>query len=474
VLVSSQSAAVAAAGLLIALIAVADQRTSPSFGLLYLFPIILIGTTSSRVPIALAAAGCAWLTALFNRLPLSPGAMAAQDALVFTALAGTGLVAHELAKSRRREMAHSQAVQREADARHAAEEQLAAVIDTSPAAILVATSAGEVLLANAAAHRVFDVRDGTLAGRKVGRYVPALASVGAGRSGAPFHTEMECRGQRENGTTFPATVFFSTYATALGDRLAAMVVDTSADRLEREESNLEQLMAGSRAFVSAVTHEVRNLCGAVAVVHENLARSGKLRDDRDFEALGTLVGALTRIASVQLKQRSGQPRTEAVDLTEVLDDLRLVIDPYCDNAGIAVRWGFDAFPAEPVMVSVDRQHLLQALLNLIRNSGRALERADVKEVEVAVAVRGDVVSIRVSDTGPGPASIDYLFQPFQRGAACTGLGLFIARALVRSFRGDLRYDPNPGCSFVIDVPVAVHATGAIKGSIYDTHSIAAR
>ena len=55
---------------------------------------------------------------------------------------------------------------------------------------------------------------------------------------------------------------------------------------EREESSLQQLMAGSRILVGAVSHEVRNVCGAIGVIHENLARSGSLSGNKDFEALG--------------------------------------------------------------------------------------------------------------------------------------------------------------------------------------------
>jgi signal transduction histidine kinase len=60
-----------------------------------------------------------------------------------------------------------------------------------------------------------------------------------------------------------------------------------------------------------------------------------------------------------------------------------------------------------------------------------------------------------------------LFEPFQQGATSTGLGLYLSRALLRSFGGDLRYDPTvPACSFVIDLTVAnahernVHGTDA--------------
>ncbi len=54
------------------------------------------------------------------------------------------------------------------------------------------------------------------------------------------------------------------------------------------------------------------------------------------------------------------------------------------------------------------------------------------------------VSIKFCDTGPGIPSIEKLFQPLQQGADATGLGLFLSRAFVRSFGGDLRYEAGRG------------------------------
>jgi signal transduction histidine kinase len=411
---------------------------------------------------------------IFNRSALAAGASLAQDALVFVALGGTGLVAYELTRRRRQESDYRRTVEREAAARREAEEQLAFVINTSPAAILTTTDTGDIVAANAAAHRVFEVDEGLLPGRHVARYIPALGRVPAGGVAESFQTEMRCRGERENGTAFPADVFFSTYNTAQGPRMAAMVIDTSAELIEREESNLEQLMASSRVLVSAMTHEVRNLCGAVAVVHENLIRSGKLREDQDFEALGTLVDALTRIASVQLRHSQRQVRAVDVELFDVLDDLRVVLDPICDDAGIPVDWRVE-ISERPLMVSVDQQHLLQALLNLVKNSHRALQRVSTKRLTIRVVEREEVVSLLVQDTGPGPAVVEHLFQPFQKGAACTGLGLYVSRALVRSFRGDLRYEPDPACTFVIDVPRATRERAPrVRAMSHESHSTAAR
>jgi two-component system, LuxR family, sensor kinase FixL len=473
---SSTWLAVTAATSVVAVIAGLDQHTSLSLGLLYLFPIIVVGMAVPRRYVLLFAVVCTWLTAIFNRSSLTLGASLAQDALVFAALAGTGLVAYELTRTRRREVEHREAVEREAAARREAEEQLTFLVNTSPAAILTMADTGEIVAANAAAHRVLGVDDGGLPGRQISRFVPALGRVAArGALAQTFQTEMRCRGERENGTAFPAGVFFSTYTTAQGPRLAAMVIDTSADVVEREESGLEQLMASSRVLVSAMTHEVRNLCGAVAVVHENLARSGKLRGNQDFDALGTLVDALTRIASVQLRHSHQQTRIAEVALFDVLDDLRVVLDPICEDAGIPIEWCVES-SEEPPFVSVDQHHLLQALLNLTKNSQRALQNAPIKRLAVTVVEHDEIVSIRVQDSGPGPAVVEHLFQPFQKGAACTGLGLYVSRALVRSFRGDLRYEPDPACTFVVDIPKAKRERARARVSVmsHDSHSITAR
>ena len=187
---------------------------------------------------------------------------------------------------------------------------------------------------------------------------------------------MQCRGERDNREIFLANVFFSTYQTAVGPRLAALVVDASEELRDREEFGLEQMMAGSRVLVGAVSHEIRNVCGAIAVNYENLVRGGALRDNKDFEALGSLVETLNNIASLELRQSAADSQAGGADLGEILDDLRIVLEPYCQEADIAVRWDVpESLPA----VWVDRHRLLQVLLNLVKNSARALEGAAAGE-----------------------------------------------------------------------------------------------
>ena len=458
-LIGSRRAVLARAGVLVAAIALIDWRVdlNISFGFLYLFPILLVGTVLPRWQILGTALLCTALSDLLAPAPFTLTGSLPEDILVFTALAGTGLFAYEINRSRQLERESRERVERESAARREAEEQLEFLIESSPAAILTMSADGSILRANQAAHRLFGVSEPELAGRNIRRYVPSLGRVPLpGESPQAFRTEMQCRGEREHGDVFLANVFFSTYQTAMGPRLAALVVDASEDLREREESSLEQLMTGSRILVGAVSHEVRNVCGAITVIYENLVRSGTLKGSQDFEALGALVQTLNKIASLELKQSASPAHLEGIDLAETLDDLRIVLEPYCQEAGIELRW---TIPAETPSVWADRHSLLQVLLNLTKNSERALEDADEKQIEITVSVGDRMVSIRVTDSGPGIEAADTLFQPFQKGAESTGLGLYLSRAFVRSFRGELRHDPAvKGCSFVIELAIASPAT----------------
>lgn len=388
-----------------------------------------------------------------------------RNILIYVTLVTAGLLSRAVTRAYRREVESVARAEHEILARRALEEQLEFLIESSPAGVLTMTAGGEILLANPAAHRLFGVPEGSLPGRRITRYVGALGSVPSiAETDKIFRTQMQTRGQRETGEVFLTDVFFSTYNTAAGPRLAAVLIDASEHLREREEASLQQLLTGSRILVAAVSHEVRNVCGAIGVMHENLVRQGELKGNQDFEALGSLVGTLAKIASLELKQSTASaPGSTRADLHEVLTDLRIVLEPSCEESGIELRWNI---PADVPPVEADRHSLLQVLLNLTKNSQRALESVSPKILSISVSTQRDAVSIRVSDSGPGIPPGQKLFQPLQKGADATGLGLYLSRAFLRSFRGDLRHDDSqPGCCFVIelisasdsgeDVPLAV-------------------
>lgn len=436
----------------ILLIAVVDWQIefNATLGFLYLFPLVMLGTALEWPALIGVALLCTFLS---DRLDPFPGdTEIARDILIFLTLSTGALLALAVTKGYRREMDSLARLEKEAVARQAAEEQLAFLVESSPAAVLTMTAAGEILLANPAAHRLLDVANGLLLGRRITRYVPALGSIPSIDDTAKiFRTEMQTRGQRENGDIFLADVFFSTYSTAAGPRLSALVIDDSEHFREREEANLQQLLVGSRILVAAVSHEVRNVCGAIGMVHENLARDGGLTGNQDFEALGSLVQTLNKIASLELKQSVGAIEARSTDLREVLSDLRIVLEPYCEESDIELRW---SIPENLPLVQADRHSLLQVLLNVTKNSQRALESAAHKAIDISARAGLDGVVVRIADTGPGIPPGQKLFQPLQKGADATGLGLYLSRAFMRSFRGDLRHDPTyPGCCFVLELIV---------------------
>lgn len=439
--------------LLVALIAATDWKVNAEVpvGFLYLLPIVLASRVLNRAQIALLGAGCTVLAESFDSIRWTPASGIPRDFLYLAAFSGMGLFAREVVASRRAAVTHVDELEGENRARRDAEEQLKVLVESSPIAILTTDANGSVLLANAAAHRLFELPPDSLPGRRITPYLPSLVNVPDLRTGQQsFRTVMQCKGRREDGEIFIADVWFSTYRTSAGPRLAAMVVDASDELREREEAGLHQLLAGSRILVAAVSHEIRNICGAIGLVHENLARRGALSDslalDKDFEALGSLVLALEKIAAVELRQATNQAAT--IDLQSFLDELRIVTGPSFRESGIDAEWDL---PSGLPAVWADAHSLMQVFLNLIQNSARALADNAAPRIRIAARAEEQKVAISLSDNGEGVKNPERLFKPFQQLAQATGLGLYLSRALMRSFGGDLRYQAGePGATFIVE------------------------
>jgi two-component system sensor kinase FixL len=127
--------------------------------------------------------------------------------------------------------------------------------------------------------------------------------------------------------------------------------------------------------------------------------------------------------------------------------LRVLAEPSYRGAGIEVAWRIqDDLP----LVTGDRYGLAQVFLNLSLNSHRAMETADKKQLTISSSVDANSVVIRFVDTGVGIASPERLFKPFQQGGDTTGLGLYVSRAILRSFGGELIFEPrSEGCCFAV-------------------------
>jgi len=434
------------AGVIVAVVAAIDWWTKPyiSLGFLYLFPIMIAGGFLSRSKIVTLAVLCAFLQEEFSNLP--EGDAWPRLILSSAGFVGTGLFIFELLRNRRIVLDHLSEVEAQVQARREAEEQLQVLVESSPAAIVTLDTDGTILLANEAAQEMLAPGGPALHGQNTSAYLPALFSAVQSGSRKNFRTTLQCKGRRGNGEVFLAGVWFSTYSSSSGNRLAAIFVDLSEELRSREDLTLDNLLTNTRILMSAVSHEIRNLCGAALVVHKNLTKVSELRGNADFEALGTLIHGLEQISAKELRGSSGQRRT-AIELTSVLDELRVLIESVGNERKISMKWADDS--AVP-LVWADRYGLMQVFLNLAKNSMRALEGMEKKHLTISTEVLQDLVTVRFEDTGVGIVDSNALFRPFQSDAKATGLGLYVSRALVKSFGGDLVYEHRDhGCCFAV-------------------------
>jgi len=220
------------------------------------------------------------------------------------------------------------------------------------------------------------------------------------------------------------------------------------------------------SFVSNVSHELKTPLTSIRMYAELLSEGrvkGEEKARRYLEVIAEESRRLTRLVNnvldfSRLEQRRKTYRPEELDaaafVTGIVEDHRLRmaaagLDAVVEGAG------------QPAWVRTDRDALEQALLNLVDNALKYA--AEGKQLCVGVSRRGGWIDIRVSDRGPGVARAQRarIFEKFHRvddsltaGKPGSGLGLSIARSLLRDQGGDVFYEPRAGggSTFVIRLP----------------------
>jgi PAS domain S-box-containing protein len=224
--------------------------------------------------------------------------------------------------------------------------------------------------------------------------------------------------------------------------------------------------AASLAELSAsIAHEVNQpLAAVVANSHAcqrwlsadppNLERAQKTveRIIRDANAAADVV---SRIRA--LFKQSGKTRSNTA-LSDVIAEARNLMAE--EAARRRVRMDVDVESGVP-LVALDRVHIQQVLVNLIRNGMDAMDAvAGDRVLDVRVRRMGDVVQTEVSDRGAGIEFPDKIFEPFftTKGNGM-GMGLAICRSIVESHGGRLWAEKNEpqGATFVFTLPIEAEA-----------------
>ncbi len=250
---------------------------------------------------------------------------------------------------------------------------------------------------------------------------------------------------------------------------------TQRHQINRENALMTQHGA-SRRMITQLAHEIRNPLGGLRGAAQLLERQLPGEELREFTRI--IIGEADRLATLMdsLLGPVGQLRKEIVNLHELLEHVAALVETEAGK-GFVVQRDYD--PSLPTM-RLDRNRLIQALLNLARNALQATgaDGAVVFRTRVLTnTVVGHehhrlVASIEIEDDGPGvPDDIaDKIFYPLVSGRdKGTGLGLSLAQDLVSRHHGLVEYQSEPGQTvFVVRLPIVTGldlpaATNGVEG-----------
>jgi signal transduction histidine kinase len=406
------------------------------------------------------------------------------------------------------------------EALHASQDRLAAIIGSALDAIVTTDAAGQVVLFNAAAERLFGRPATAAIGEPLDRFVRGHAR--GSHPGALL-------GVHADGAEFPIEAATSHVDTPAG-RLSTIIVrdvterlhaeaerERLIDALERERVRLaesarhadaaraeadaarreaEAASQAKSAFLATMSHELRTPLNAVLGYVDllDLGIAGEVTDAQRayVERIGAsgrhllgLINDVLDLAKIEAGQLSvsRQPYPASAAVRAALALVRpqaaaraLVVE----DAGCGPEGGAD--PVGPAYVG-DERRVQQILANLLSNAVKFTAPGGRVQVTCATtrepppgrapgAGRGTWLTVRVRDTGVGiaPEQHEMVFArfhqvnhgdagPYRRTQGGTGLGLAISRELARLMGGDLTVESEAGSgsAFTLWLPAAAPA-----------------
>ena len=315
---------------------------------------------------------------------------------------------------------------------------------------------------NAAAENLFSVSLRRVVGRALGDLVhPAAELIGlcqrAMASGLTFSLrEFVARaGERE-------LVLDCRAAPLEGEQFLVLeLLDTERDRKIRREAALVSQQQLSRRIIRQLAHEVKNPLGGLRGAAQLLER--QLPDQEQKAYTRVIIDEADRLAALVdgILRAGGAPRPEEVNLHRITEHVAQLIEAEKPAAIELVR---DYDPSLP-SVTVDRNQMIQALLNIARNGMQALggrgrlifRTRALSNITLSGERHRLVLSAEIEDNGPGiPDELkETIFYPLVTGRATgTGLGLTIAQDLVSRNGGLIEFASQPGRTvFKVRLPV---------------------
>jgi len=227
-------------------------------------------------------------------------------------------------------------------------------------------------------------------------------------------------------------------------------------KVNREERQMD-LSEASRRLMRNLAHEIKNPLGGIRGAAQLLET--ELRTPGEREYTGVIIAEADRLQGLvdRVLASHRAPRVVAdLNIHEVCERVRSVILAEYPS-GLVIDRDYDASVPE---FRGDKEQLIQALLNVVRNAAQALEprmaTADAcVQLRTRVAQQVTVfrrpcklaLDLRVVDNGPGiPEEIkERVFDPLVSGReGGNGLGLSLAQDFVHQNGGTIEFESIPG------------------------------
>jgi two-component system, NtrC family, sensor kinase len=223
--------------------------------------------------------------------------------------------------------------------------------------------------------------------------------------------------------------------------------------LKEQQSKLVQSekLAGIGRLAAGVAHEINNPLGVIIGYVKLLRRRGTPSIDGELAILEDEAERCRQVVEDLLDLT----RTPPLELTTV--NLRTLTEEIVERLRVSL-----SRPRVQVTIEGDGEvtgsarQLQQVFYNVLKNAVEAAGAEGAVSVRIALDEAGEV-AVSISDSGPGIESKNraYVFEPFfTTKPSGTGLGLAVARALVRTHGGDLQLadSSGKGATFRVTLP----------------------
>jgi two-component system sensor histidine kinase KdpD len=457
-----------------AALAIFGRQDHPNVAILYLFVVALVSLRLGYRPSLLAAVTSAACFDYFFTIPYHSLAIAqGRQLMTFAGLLGTAIFVSTLNERMRKQARAARDNERRTERQAAlvwalAEAESLEAICARAAEHLGSASAAAVrivLRGGDGRFRVARGEDGTLTltpeelaaiESAATRLAPSGAGTatfsGAGATYLPLRTPRGCVGVVALEWRPGVSVRPSSLVRSMTEQVAIAIERTLlAD--EKRAAEMEAEIERTRgAVLSSVSHDLRTPLAVIASAASTLAEQGsRLGGGRRAEMSG-IINAEARRLNELLRSLLDVTRLQAGALhlsrswqsfEGVVARVRAQLEGRSPGRSLVTRLppGLPPLYIDPILVE-------QVLLNLLDNALKHSTNDD--PIEIVAAPDGSSVRVEVIDhgTGVGPAELPRIFERFYRGGGAApgglGLGLTIARGIVRAHGGQIWASPTEG------------------------------